>query len=274
MASSRRRLGGFFIAAWAVCSGPGQPAQYHDATSGGNNNHSYAPTTLPTAAPPTPSPTAWPVPAREDGTYGATGPLTVDDSATALALPSTAIQKDPSLRGVTPSCQRSSTCCSHQFPSVQANAAAYLQHLCYGHNRTKVEVRPRPSLPHLVDLLDHKVLDVQKNACGALRNLVYGKGLDDNKAAVRSAGGVPALLRLLRKTVDAEVRELVTAPPSDSSTVHHPPPPPPSPPPLHQHHVRPQGAVGFSGPRGGFQDDAFHNSSSSPKTGAFSSGIS
>lgn len=61
-----------------------------------------------------------------------------------------------------------------------------------------------------MDLLDNKVLEVQRNSCGALRNLVYGKAMDDNKTAVRNAGGIPALLRLLRKTVDAEVRELVT----------------------------------------------------------------
>lgn len=42
----------------------------------------------------------------------------------------------------------------HQFPSVQANAAAYLQHLCYGDNRVKVEVgnvlklQPSPLLSH------------------------------------------------------------------------------------------------------------------------------
>ena len=65
-------------------------------------------------------------------------------------------------------------------------------------------------IKHLVDLLDHKVLEVQRNSCGALRNLVYGKAVDDNKIAVRNAGGIPALLRLLRKTVDAEIRELVT----------------------------------------------------------------
>ncbi|TNN45946.1 Plakophilin-4 [Liparis tanakae] len=40
----------------------------------------------------------------------------------------------------------------HHFPSVQANAAAYLQHLCYGDNRVKLEVRrrrpfKRPSAP-------------------------------------------------------------------------------------------------------------------------------
>lgn len=65
-------------------------------------------------------------------------------------------------------------------------------------------------IKHLVDLLDNKVLEVQRNSCGALRNLVYGKSMDENKIAVRNAGGVPALLRLLRKTADAEVRELVT----------------------------------------------------------------
>ncbi len=30
----------------------------------------------------------------------------------------------------------------HQFPSVQSNAAAYLQHLCYGDNKIKSEVSP------------------------------------------------------------------------------------------------------------------------------------
>ncbi|XP_030285335.1 plakophilin-4 isoform X6 [Sparus aurata] len=98
----------------------------------------------------------------------------------------------------------------HHFPSVQANAAAYLQHLCYGDNRIKTEVCRLGGIKHLVDLLDHKVLEVQRNSCGAVRNLVYGKSMDENKIAVRNAGGIPALLRLLRKTVDAEVRELVT----------------------------------------------------------------
>ncbi|XP_007572530.1 plakophilin-4-like isoform X1 [Poecilia formosa] len=98
----------------------------------------------------------------------------------------------------------------HHFPSVQANAAAYLQHLCYGDNRVKVEVCHLGGIQHLVDLLDHKTPEVQKSACGALRNLVYGKATDNNKVALRNCGGVPALLRLLRKTTDNEVRELVT----------------------------------------------------------------
>ncbi|NWI20074.1 PKP4 protein, partial [Crypturellus soui] len=98
----------------------------------------------------------------------------------------------------------------HQFPSVQANAAAYLQHLCFGDNKVKTEVCRLGGIKHLVDLLDHRVLEVQKNACGALRNLVYGKSTDENKVAMKNVGGIPALLRLLRKTVDAEIKELVT----------------------------------------------------------------
>ncbi|XP_048339493.1 plakophilin-4 isoform X11 [Sphaerodactylus townsendi] len=98
----------------------------------------------------------------------------------------------------------------HQFPSVQANAAAYLQHLCFGDNKIKTEVCRLGGIKHLVDLLDHRVLEVQKNACGALRNLVYGKSTDENKIAMKNVGGIPALLRLLRKSIDAEVRELVT----------------------------------------------------------------
>lgn len=31
----------------------------------------------------------------------------------------------------------------HQFPSVQSNAAAYLQHLCFGDNKIKAEVSAR-----------------------------------------------------------------------------------------------------------------------------------
>ncbi|XP_010712254.2 plakophilin-4 isoform X3 [Meleagris gallopavo] len=98
----------------------------------------------------------------------------------------------------------------HQFPSVQANAAAYLQHLCFGDNKVKTEVCRLGGIKHLVDLLDHRVPEVQKNACGALRNLVYGKSTDENKIAMKNVGGIPALLRLLRKSADAEIKELVT----------------------------------------------------------------
>ena len=42
------------------------------------------------------------------------------------------------------------------------------------------------------------------------RNLSYGRQNDENKRAIKAAGGVTALVRLLRKTTDNEVKELVT----------------------------------------------------------------
>ncbi|MFT7800195.1 catenin delta-2-like [Arapaima gigas] len=98
----------------------------------------------------------------------------------------------------------------HQFPSVQSNAAAYLQHLCFGDNKIKSEIRRQGGIQLLVDLLDHRMSEVHRSACGALRNLVYGKANDDNKVALKNCGGIPALVRLLRKTADVEVRELLT----------------------------------------------------------------
>ncbi|XP_069763137.1 catenin delta-2b isoform X6 [Narcine bancroftii] len=98
----------------------------------------------------------------------------------------------------------------HQFPSVQSNAAAYLQHLCFGDNKIKAEIRRQGGIQLLVDLLDHRMQEVHRSACGALRNLVFGKVNDDNKIALKNCGGIPALVRLLRKTPDVEIRELVT----------------------------------------------------------------
>lgn len=80
----------------------------------------------------------------------------------------------------------------------------------YKLNHIHIQVCRLGGIQHLVDLLDHKVLEVQRSACGALRNLVFGKATDDNKVCVRNAGGIPALLRLLRKTSESDVRELVT----------------------------------------------------------------
>lgn len=48
--------------------------------------------------------------------------------------------------------------------------------------------------------------------CGEffLRNLSYGRQNDENKRAIKTAGGIPLLINLLRKSIDAEVKELVT----------------------------------------------------------------
>lgn len=73
-----------------------------------------------------------------------------------------------------------------------------------------LQIRRQGGIQLLVDLLDHRMTDVHRSACGALRNLVYGKANDENKVALKNCGGIPALVRLLRKTGDVEIRELVT----------------------------------------------------------------
>ncbi|XP_020295406.1 catenin delta-2 isoform X2 [Pseudomyrmex gracilis] len=93
---------------------------------------------------------------------------------------------------------------------IKANAAAYLQHLCYMDDPNKQKTRSLGGIPPLVQLLEHDNPDVYRNACGALRNLSYGRQNDENKRAIKNAGGVPALISLLRRTSDADVKELVT----------------------------------------------------------------
>uniref|UniRef100_A0A1B0CSH1 Uncharacterized protein n=1 Tax=Lutzomyia longipalpis TaxID=7200 RepID=A0A1B0CSH1_LUTLO len=93
---------------------------------------------------------------------------------------------------------------------VKANAAAYLQHLCYMDDPNKQRTRTLGGIPPLVALLEHENGDVYRNACGALRNLSYGRQNDENKRAIKTAGGIGALIALLRRTNESEVKELVT----------------------------------------------------------------
>ncbi|XP_050438187.1 catenin delta-2 isoform X1 [Adelges cooleyi] len=93
---------------------------------------------------------------------------------------------------------------------IKANAAAYLQHLCYMDDQNKQKTRALGGIPALVKLLNHDCPDVYRNACGALRNLSYGRQNDENKRAIKDAGGIPLLINLLHKSADAEVKELVT----------------------------------------------------------------
>lgn len=93
---------------------------------------------------------------------------------------------------------------------IKANAAAYLQHLCYMDDPNKQRTRALGGVPILVKLLGHESSDVCRNACGALRNLSYGRQNDENKRAIKNAGGIPALINLLRRSTESEVKELVT----------------------------------------------------------------
>ncbi|XP_045030658.1 catenin delta-2 isoform X4 [Daphnia magna] len=93
---------------------------------------------------------------------------------------------------------------------VKANAAAYLQHLCYNSDPVKQQTRLLGGIPLLVGLISSEQPDVHRNACGALRNLSYGRQNDENKRALHKAGGIPALVRLLTRRPDSDVQELVT----------------------------------------------------------------
>ena len=119
---------------------------------------------------------------------------------------------------------------------VKANAAAYLQHLCYNSDPVKQQTRLLGGIPPLVALISCEQPDVHRNACGALRyyplirfrrpfdvlrtvltavffscrNLSYGRQNDENKRALHKAGGIPSLVRLLIRSPDPDVQELVT----------------------------------------------------------------
>ncbi|XP_060641837.1 splicing regulator ARVCF isoform X5 [Anolis sagrei] len=117
------------------------------------------------------------------------------------------IRKDPRWRD--PDLPEVIAMLSHPIDPVKSNAAAYLQHLCYENDKIKKDVRHLKGIPILVSLLDHPKPEVHRKACGALRNISYGKD-NENKVAIKNCDGIPALIRLLRKTNDMEVRELIT----------------------------------------------------------------
>ncbi|XP_047185594.1 armadillo repeat protein deleted in velo-cardio-facial syndrome homolog isoform X2 [Scophthalmus maximus] len=117
------------------------------------------------------------------------------------------IRRDPRWRD--PNLHEVISMLSHPMDPVKSNAAAYLQHLCYENDRIKQEVRQLNGVPILVELLDHPKPEVHRKACGALRNISFGKD-HNNKMAIKNCDGIQALVRLLRKTSSMEVKELVT----------------------------------------------------------------
>ncbi|XP_055898976.1 splicing regulator ARVCF-like isoform X3 [Biomphalaria glabrata] len=94
--------------------------------------------------------------------------------------------------------------------SVKASAAAHLQHLVYKEDGLKAKTRSLDGIRPLIRLLGHELVEVHKNACGALQNLSYGKNNTENKKAIKNENGIPELIRLLRKTDQDDVKESVT----------------------------------------------------------------
>ncbi|XP_024914666.1 catenin delta-1 isoform X2 [Cynoglossus semilaevis] len=98
---------------------------------------------------------------------------------------------------------------NYRLDPVKSNAAAYLQHLTYKNDKVKSDVRRLKGIPALVSMLDNPNKEVHYAACGALKNISYGKD-PDNKIAIKNCDGVPALIRLLRKTRDQDLTDTIT----------------------------------------------------------------
>ena len=56
---------------------------------------------------------------------------------------------------------------------IKANAAAYLQHLCYMDDPVKAKTRQLGGIPPLVALLSHEIPEIHRNSCGALRYIFF-----------------------------------------------------------------------------------------------------
>uniref|UniRef100_A0A3Q0RDL3 Catenin delta 1 n=1 Tax=Amphilophus citrinellus TaxID=61819 RepID=A0A3Q0RDL3_AMPCI len=98
---------------------------------------------------------------------------------------------------------------NYRLDPVKTNAAAFLQHLTFKNDKVKSEVRRLKGIPALVSLLDHPSKDVHHSSCGALKNISYGRD-SENKIAIKNCDGVPALVRLLRKTHDQDLTDTIT----------------------------------------------------------------
>jgi hypothetical protein len=102
---------------------------------------------------------------------------------------------------------------SHPSQEIRSNACAYLQHLCYQDDHIKTRTRQLGGIQKLISLILVEMLnvDVYRNACGALRNLSYGRLNDENKMDIKKNGGIHALIRLLKRTQDELTKENITA---------------------------------------------------------------
>ena len=63
-----------------------------------------------------------------------------------------------SLPGMIPNCLKSFTCCS-TLPIIEADAVAYLQHLCFGNNKVLPEVHRLGRIKFPVNFLDNSFED-------------------------------------------------------------------------------------------------------------------
>ncbi|XP_030119152.4 plakophilin-2 isoform X2 [Taeniopygia guttata] len=87
-------------------------------------------------------------------------------------------------------------------------AETFIQHECFQKADARRKVFSLGGIPKLLQLLEVQNEDIQRAACGALRNLVFED--NDNKLEVSEQKGIPLLLRLLRHTRDIETKKQIT----------------------------------------------------------------
>lgn len=87
-------------------------------------------------------------------------------------------------------------------------AATFIQHESFQKSEARKRVNQLRGIPKLLQLLKLQNEDVQRAACGALRNLVFED--NDNKLEVAELNGVPRLLQVLKQTRDLETKKQIT----------------------------------------------------------------
>ncbi|KAM8819998.1 plakophilin-2 [Eudromia elegans] len=95
-----------------------------------------------------------------------------------------------------------------ESPARILPAVTFIQHECFQKAEARRKVFSLGGIPKLLQLLDVQNEDIQRAACGALRNLVYED--NDNKLEVSEQKGIPLLLRVLRYTRDVETKKQIT----------------------------------------------------------------
>ncbi|XP_046900549.1 catenin delta-1 isoform X1 [Hypomesus transpacificus] len=140
--------------------------------------------------------------------WGGGAPLAQGERGSMASLDST-LRKGPPPSWRQPELPEVIAMLNYRLDPVRSNAAAYLQHLTYKNDKVKSDVRRMKGIPALVSMLDIPKKEVHHAACGALKNISYGRD-HDNKIAIKNCDGVPALVRLLRKTRDQDLTDTIT----------------------------------------------------------------
>ncbi|XP_075892573.1 catenin delta-1 isoform X2 [Nelusetta ayraudi] len=140
--------------------------------------------------------------------WGGGAPLAQGERGSMASLDST-LRKGPATGWRQPELPEVIAMLNYRLDPVKSNAAAFLQHLTYKNDKVKSDVRRLKGIPALVSMLDNPNREVHYAACGALKNISYGRD-SDNKIAIKNCDGVPALIRLLRKTRDQDLTDIIT----------------------------------------------------------------